>query len=407
MNILLIDHYAGSPERGMEFRPWLMAKEWQKLGQTVTVAAADFTHLRRRNFEVPRSFTEADVGGVPYLILKTPPYHGNGVGRGKNILSFCRQLSAHAGQVVERYRPDAVIASSTYPLDIFPASKIAKKAGARLYFELHDLWPLTPMVMGNLPWWNPIILALQRGENAAFARSRRIISILPDADRYIRSRGYDAGKFVYIPNGVVLDAPAPPPDTDDLPQVKALRALKADGWFLVGYTGNHSVANALTTFIDAAALLKDERVKFVLVGKGNAKEDLMARAAGAENVLFFDAVPKTAMGALLGELDAAYMGLAKSRLFDYGVSPNKLFDYMLAARPVLYAVESSNNPVKDAACGLTVPVGDAAAVADAVRRFERMSGDERRNMGENGRAYVRKNHDYRTLAKRFLQAIQD
>ncbi|ADU26245.1 glycosyl transferase group 1 [Ethanoligenens harbinense YUAN-3] len=406
MNILLINHYAGSPVRGMEFRPWLMAREWQKLGHTVTIVAADFTHLRSQNFEVPRSFTEVDVDGVPYVVLKTPRYHGNNAGRGRNIASFCLQLSAHAGRVARTYRPDAVIASSTYPVDIYAASKIARKAGARLYFELHDLWPLTPMVMGNLPWWNPIILILQGGENAAFARSNKIISILPDADRYIRERGYDVGKFVYIPNGVVREeentAPAEP-----VPQVETLRALRADGWFLVGYTGNHSVANALETFIDAAVMLRDVRVKLVLVGKGNHKDALTARAAGAENVLFLDPVPKTAMGALLAELNAAYMGLAKSRLFDYGVSPNKLFDYMLAAKPVIYAVESSNNPVRDADCGLTVPVGSPRAVADAVRTLMAMDAPVRRQMGENGRAYVRRNHDYPTLAKRFLAALQD
>lgn len=406
MNILLINHYAGSPERGMEFRPWLMACEWQKLGHTVTIVAADFTHLRRQNFEVPRSFTEVDVDGVPYVILKTPHYHGNNVGRGRNITSFCLQLSAHAGEMARRYRPDAVIASSTYPVDIYAASKIARKAGARLYFELHDLWPLTPMVMGNLPWWNPLIMVLQGGENAAFARSNKIISILPDADKYIRERGYDVSKFVYIPNGVVLTEETPAP-TEPVEQIEVLRALRAEGWFLVGYTGNHSVANALETFIDAAKTLRGERVKLVLVGRGNHKEALIAQAAGAENVLFLDPVPKTAMGALLSELDAAYMGLAKSRLFDYGVSPNKLFDYMLAARPIIYAVESSNNPVRDANCGLTVPVGKPEAVADAVRGLMGMDADARQVLGENGRAYVRQNHEYTMLAKRFADALQD
>lgn len=405
MNILLINHYAGSPERGMEFRPWLMAREWQKLGHTVTVVAADFTHLRRQNFEVLRSFTEVDVDGVPYVVLKTPHYQGNAVGRGLNIASFCLQLSAHAGKMARCYQPDAVIASSTYPVDIYAASKIARKAGARLYFELHDLWPLTPMVMGNLPWWNPLILLLQGGENAAFSRSRKIISILPDADQYIRERGYDVGKFVYIPNGVVLSKTSVP--SGPLPQIEALRALRKDGWFLVGYTGNHSVANALETFIDAARFLRNERVKLVLVGRGNHKDALVARAADADNVRFLDPVPKTAMSALLAELGAAYMGLAKSRLFDYGVSPNKLFDYMQAARPVIYAVESSNNPVQDAHCGLTVPVGDPSAVAEAIRSLMRMDTSARQAMGDNGRAYVVRNHDYPTLAKRFVDALKD
>ena len=37
MNILYIDHYAGSPEMGMEFRPYYFAREWEKLGHGVRV----------------------------------------------------------------------------------------------------------------------------------------------------------------------------------------------------------------------------------------------------------------------------------------------------------------------------------------------------------------------------------
>ncbi len=402
---MLINHYAGSPVRGMEFRPWLMARAWQKLGHKVVIVAADFTHLRQQNFQVERDFSEVDVDGVPYVILKTPHYHGNNLGRGINILTFCLKLSAHARKMAHVYRPDAVIASSTYPSDIYSAAKIARKAGARLYFELHDLWPLTPMVMGNLPWWNPLIMLLQHGENTAFSRAHKIISILPNADRYIRERGYDSSKFVYIPNGVI--ASEREEKTVDLPQIKTLQALRKDGWFLVGYTGNHSVANALDFFIDAATLMENQKVKFVLVGGGNHKEALMERAKKTKNVLFLHSVPKTAMNTLLAELDVAYMGLAKSRLFDYGVSPNKLFDYMLAACPVIYAVESSNNPVKEAGCGITVPVGQPEAIAEAVDHLMEMAEADRYEMGRKGLAYVLKNHDYPTLAKKFADALKN
>ena len=49
MNILIINHYAGSPEMGMEFRPYYFAKEWTAMGHRVDIIAADFSHLRRVN----------------------------------------------------------------------------------------------------------------------------------------------------------------------------------------------------------------------------------------------------------------------------------------------------------------------------------------------------------------------
>ncbi len=130
MKIMLINHYAGSPMHGMEFRPYFMAREWQKLGHEVTIVAADYTHLRRKNPQIEADFTELAIDGIRYVFVKTPEYHGNNLGRAKNIAAFCFKLLHNAGRMAHRYNPEAVIASSTYPPDIYPASKIAKKAGA-------------------------------------------------------------------------------------------------------------------------------------------------------------------------------------------------------------------------------------------------------------------------------------
>ena len=56
MKILLINHYAGSPEMGMEFRPYYMAQEWIRQGHEVDIIAADYSHLRRKNPKVQRDW---------------------------------------------------------------------------------------------------------------------------------------------------------------------------------------------------------------------------------------------------------------------------------------------------------------------------------------------------------------
>ena len=38
MNIVYIEHYAGTPALGMEFRPYYLAREWVRAGHRVTVA---------------------------------------------------------------------------------------------------------------------------------------------------------------------------------------------------------------------------------------------------------------------------------------------------------------------------------------------------------------------------------
>ena len=48
MNILYLNHYAGSPALGMEYRPYYLAREWVRAGHRVQIVAADFSHVRAR-----------------------------------------------------------------------------------------------------------------------------------------------------------------------------------------------------------------------------------------------------------------------------------------------------------------------------------------------------------------------
>lgn len=72
MNILLINHYAGSLKHGMEYRPFYMGREWTKMGHQVTIVASSSSHLRTIPVAVGGSITKEEIDGVRYLWLKTP-----------------------------------------------------------------------------------------------------------------------------------------------------------------------------------------------------------------------------------------------------------------------------------------------------------------------------------------------
>ena len=97
MNILLINHYAGSPEMGMEFRPWYFAREWIKAGHKVDIIAADFSHLRRKNPEVARDWQKEVIDGITYHWVKTGKYEGNGVSRALTMERFVRKIREYSG----------------------------------------------------------------------------------------------------------------------------------------------------------------------------------------------------------------------------------------------------------------------------------------------------------------------
>ena len=407
MNILLVNHYAGSPEHGMEYRPFYMAREWARKGHQVSVLGASFSHVRTHNPQATESITTQEIQGVRYIWLKTPPYQGNGARRAINIFTFVGRFYANQAKLFEQHPPDAIIASSTYPLDIYPAKRLARKTGARLVYEVHDLWPLSLIELGGMSPSHPFIMLLQAAEDYAYRQADQVVSILPHADRHMSAHGMAPEKFVYIPNGVLVEDWEA--QTSDLPaeHSHAIQRLRERFSFLVGYAGAHGLANALDNLVETARLLRNDPAAVVLVGQGPEKERLeaLSRQYGLENIVFLPPVPRNAIPALLCALDAAYIGLKSEPLFRFGVSPNKLMDYMMASKPVIYAIAAGNDMVAESKCGFSVPPDDPKAVSSAIRDLANIEEAQREAMGRRGREYVLAHHDYRILSQRFLQAM--
>ena len=408
MNILLINHYAGSPKHGMEYRPYYLAKEWVRMGHKVYIVASSISHLRSISPNVTDIISHEVIDGISYSWLKTPGYNGNGVMRAINMFSFVANLMLHAGYFTRTVRPNIVIASSTYPLDILPARSISKRSSATLIFEVHDLWPLSPIELGGMSPRHPFIIIMQWAENYAYKYADKVTSILPNTKHHMVEHGMKPDKFVYIPNGISIEDweryNLPLPEQHE----KVLSELKRKSKFLVCYAGAHGIANALTYFIEAAKYLVNENISFVLVGQGPEKPRLqnLAEQLKLTNVVFLSPVNKHAIPALLDKMDCLYISLQKQNLFRFGISPNKLMDYMMAAMPIIHAVEAANDMVKDANCGISVPAENPEAIASAVKQLMRMSDEQRREMGLRGKRYVMENHDYKVLARRFLESIQ-
>ena len=404
MNILLINHYAGSPVLGMEFRPYYLAREWVRQGHAVQIVAADYSHVRACQ---PRAGDEL-IDGIRYRWLPTPPYHGNGVGRLRNIWAFLRAVWTQAPRLQREFRPDVVIASSTYPMDIWVARHIARPVGARLVYEVHDLWPLSPIELSGMPRWHPFIRLVQAAEDAAYRDADVVVSMLPKVHDYMASRGLDLRKLHVVPNGIALDdwQSLHEPLRDDVMQ--ALAAARRAGRTIVGYAGSMGLPNALDALLDAAALLRGVALQFVLVGDGHEKARLERRVAqeGLDNVSLLPPVPRAQIPALLGAVDIAYIGWQQVPIYRFGIAPNKLMDYMMAGVPVLHSVDAGNDPVAEAGCGLTVSPEAPAAIAAGLRQLAALSLEERLAMGERGRAFVRAHHAYSVLAVRFIEALQ-
>jgi glycosyltransferase involved in cell wall biosynthesis len=390
----------------MEFRPYYLARVWVGMGQNVRILAASFAHTRSVQPNKQPNLTTELIDGVCFQWIDTPKYQGNGIGRIWNMLRFVVSAWRAAPTIVDEFKPDVVIASSTYPMDIWPARRIARLAKAKLVFEVHDLWPLSPMSLKGISRWHPFIMLVQLAEDTAYRVSDQVVSILPKTLEYMRTRGLDPAKWSHVPNGIALQDYS---QKSEMPSDVALNIqnIKRTGLPLIGYAGAHGVANALDTLLDAAILLRG-KAEFILVGKGPEKERLLARIQKEKihNIHLLGSIPKQSVPAFLNSIDIAYIGWKPCELYKFGIAPNKLMDYMMAAKPIVHSVNAGNDLVADSNCGLSVPPNDPIAIVGAIEKLIALPEEDRRTLGKNGQQFVRENHSYEILADNFIHAIQ-
>lgn len=412
MNILLINHYAGSIYHGMAYRPYYMAREWVKAGHTVTIVAADESHLRGKHVEIQEdqdSYLET-IDGINYLWLKTIAYNGNGVKRALNMASFIFQLLRYGKTIKNNFKPDVVISSSTYPAEIFGAHYIAKISNAKLVYEIHDLWPLSPMVLGHMSKWHPFIFGMQIAEDYCYKHCDAVVSMLPKVADHVTEHGLPIEKLHIIPNGIYLNEWFS--NTDKIPEnlANTIIAKKNNGDFILGYAGGHALSNDLKTVLLASEKLQNLNLSVFLVGKGQEKNNLieLARKRNIKNVIFLDNIKKSAVPDLLSYFDCLTINAVNFwELYKFGVSPNKMFDYMMAGKPVIQAIEAGNDLVKESGCGISVEAENPEALAKAIKQMMNTPAAEREAMGKRGQEFVKANHDYRVLSSKFLQIMEN
>jgi glycosyltransferase involved in cell wall biosynthesis len=293
-------------------------------------------------------------------------------------------------------------------MDVWVANGIARLSGAKFVFELHDLWPMSLIEIGGMSRYHPFVRICAVAERATYRKADLVVSILPEVSPHVTKMGLPAERLAVIPNGIE-PPPEESPSDEGLPESIAAALDQADACqkYIVVYTGSHGMPNALDTLLDAASTLRDKPVLFILVGNGHERERLLKRvdAEKLSNVLMFPAVQKAQVPLLLKRAHLAYLGAPKQSLYRFGVSPNKMIDYMAAGLPILFAVEAGNNPVLDANCGISVAAEDPSALAGAVCSMMRLPREQLDMLGRNGQRYVSDHHLYNVLARRFLEAV--
>jgi glycosyltransferase involved in cell wall biosynthesis len=410
MKIWILNHYASPPDRAAGTRHYDFGRVLAGQGHEVTIFASSYNHFSRQEERLSpgeRMRVEC-VDGVRFVWVRTPPYAGNNYRRVANMLSYAGRTF-----LVQRHfsRPDIIVGSSVHMAAVAAAYMTGRVRGVPFVFEVRDLWPQTLIDMGALRKGALAARILGWAELFFYRRARMVITLLPKAPDYIAGRGISRKKIAYVPNGIATPRTADETMTGDSAELVArITQLRRGGRVIAGYVGSHGQANALGTLIHAARELRDrgeDGIVFVFVGDGPEKETCqrLARDHDLHNVIFWRPIPKRSVPAVLEAFDVTLFSLLDVAVHRYGLSCNKLFDYLASGRPVVSACAVQDTPVSASGGGICVPPEAPKAIADALITLASLGEAGRQAIGDRGKHWVYENHNVTALAERFLQAL--
>lgn len=404
-NIWIISHYASPIKYGYGTRLFLLSEEFIKMGYDVTIFTSTSNYQLNIKPVAKKIFTKENINGINLIWVKGIKY--SDAGGFRRVLSwFIFSFFLLFYKSERTNKPDIVIVSSLSIVPVINGWLFRKRfSNCKFILEIRDIWPQTLIEIGGYSKLNPMVMLLGWFEKFGYKHADYIVATMPKADLHIRKRIKRNFNYSCIPQGIDLSLLN---ENTNLTE-EEIKEFFLEKRFIVGYAGALGKANSLETLIEAARNIDKRSVNdihFIFVGDGNAEQALMELARGLENVSFMPRIPKLKVQSFLKNCDILYASAREIPLYNYGISLNKLMDYMLSARPIIFSFSGFDSLIGEADCGLVVPAGDVKKLEDAILSYYYMEKNERERIGSNGRNYIMHHRTFNVLAEQYQRIFQ-
>lgn len=401
MKILCVTHYF-PPETGAPAaRMYGLMANLSRLGHDVTVVTGYPNYPTGKVFEPYRVRIRSFEQMGNLKVIRTYMWISTNLGtasRLANQLSF--MLSSSLVSILNLQRYDVVLVSSP-PLFLgLSGYLISRLKRCPFVFDVRDIWPEMAVLIGEL---KPNSLANRLAEKVEaflYRKAKCVTVVTRQKVEKLVGKGVPREKISVIPNGVDEEFINAPIDA-------GLRSrIGLDNRFVVVYAGLVGKFQGVDVLVSAAAILKKETdIRFLVIGEGVEKAELMsmASALGLRNIEFLPGVSKQEVRSYLALADVAIIPLRNNQLIDS--VPSKLYEYMGIGCPViLCASGESRDILLEAKAGLVVPPGDAEALASAI--MEMKHRDEfRQACRTNGREYIASRYLRGAIARKLEEVL--
>lgn len=385
-HILVVSQYF-YPEM---FRINDMCREWVRRGYKVTVVTGIPNYPMGKTFDGYGLMKKRHEFWNDIEIFRIPliPRGVSSIGMIANYISF--MVSGMIAGKMKKIKADMVFSFEVSPMtQVMTGISFAKKLGVPHYVYVQDLWPENVTTVTGIT--NPLFIKpINKMVDYIYENTDQIFATSPSFVDVICKRGVRKDKVHYWPQ--YAEEFYKPMEKVDIPEIPN------DDSFKVVFTGNIGTAQGLQILPKAAEYLKEENVKFVMIGDGRYLDEFSAeveRRDVAEKFIMVPRQPAERIPELLAACDVAFLSFQDAELWTMTI-PAKLQSYMACGMPILAAAKGeAERVIKEAECGVCCDIGDASGIAEKIR--ELMGSKALGKMGENAIEYCRKHFDKRVL----------
>ncbi len=272
-------------------------------------------------------------------------------------------------------------------------------AFARYYFKsktylwVHDLWPESVKVAGNLN--NKFLLKLINYMTMLIYRYNDVILVQsPLFKDYIIKQGVKNEKIKFYPYYA-----------EDFYKPLDLKEenIYPEGINIV-FAGNIGVAQSFDTIVNAALELKRKkmRLNFIIYGEGRDKNRVqnLIKEKNIESYFYFKgSYPPEKMSRFFYHADALLVSLKKSEIF-YRTIPGKLQSYLACSKPIIGSIDGiASNIINESNSGFCSPAEDYKELSNIIIKFLNLTEDKKQKLGKNALNYYNEHFKKEKLLK--------
>lgn len=397
MKVFYISKYVSTPLLSGGDRKYILSNYMNQLAGKVTLIYSRSNG--RKHKPTWKLFKNENVDGLDTVMINGLLVKQMGINfrRMFSWMQFEMNLFLYFILLPKSKRPDVVIASSFSLFTFYTVAILKKIYKFKMIVEVRDISPQTEVDFGRISEKGIVYKVFKYIEFFGYRHADKTFATMPKFDEYLKTQGFNDKPFVCIPQGFDMDNLQPLEDS----------STEEKESFVVTYAGTIGEVNLVEELCVCADILKNHNIEFHVYGNGPLETTLKNKYSYLTKLKFKGLVPRSEISAKLMEADLLINMWADKKVYEYGVSPNKWMDYMHAAKPILVTYNGYKSIINEASCGWFIEANNPQLMADKILEISAMDKAYLSRIGLNGREYLIKHHDYKVLAEKLLNYINE